>query len=99
MLKLKVMLKKMALGEYFCYSCIHDFSLYLIYFFHISYAKYYAKVMEKIIQEGEPFLKKEKARVTKILNDENVAPLKKDDFNIRQNILYAFDKSATPVEN
>lgn len=61
------------------------------------YANYYAKIMEKVVQHGEDFLSTEKARLAKIANSDNVATSKLDDFNIRKNILAAFDKKATPV--
>ncbi|CAO3703521.1 unnamed protein product [Rhizopus stolonifer] len=53
------------------------------------YAKYYAKVMEKIIAHGEDFLEKEKARLVKISNSD-VTPVKLDDFGKRKNILAVF---------
>ncbi|KAI7892658.1 thioredoxin-like protein [Mucor mucedo] len=61
------------------------------------YANYYAKIMEKVSQHGEDFLNTEKARLAKIANSDDVATSKLDDFNIRKNILAAFDKKATPV--
>ncbi|KAI8984046.1 thioredoxin-like protein [Mycotypha africana] len=63
------------------------------------YAKYYAKMMEKMIEKGDVFLNTEKARLTKIASSDDIVPSKLDDFNIRQNILAVFDKKATPVEN
>jgi protein disulfide-isomerase A6 len=64
-----------------------------------SHAKYYAKVMEKVISNGEDFLQKEKARLAKVSGSDDVTSAKADDFNIRKNILSAFDKKATPVEH
>lgn len=63
------------------------------------HAKYYAKVMEKVISNGEDFLQKEKARLAKVSGSDDVTSAKADDFNIRKNILSAFDKKATPVEH
>ncbi|CAO3669341.1 unnamed protein product [Rhizopus microsporus] len=63
------------------------------------HAKYYAKVMEKILADGEGFLHKEKTRLANIAKSEDVTNAKLDDFNIRKNILASFDKDATPVEH
>lgn len=54
------------------------------------YANYYAKIMEKVLAQGEAFLKTEKARLAKIASSDDVATSKLDDFNMRQNILAAF---------
>ncbi|KAI9353146.1 thioredoxin-like protein [Pilaira anomala] len=54
------------------------------------YANYYAKIMEKVLGQGEAFLKTEKARLAKIASSDDVATSKLDDFNMRQNILAAF---------
>lgn len=54
--------------------------------------------MEKVIQHGDEFLEKEKARVAKIVSSDDVTSAKLDDFNIRKNILNVFDKKATPVD-
>ncbi|KAI8336478.1 thioredoxin-like protein [Blakeslea trispora] len=62
------------------------------------YANYYAKVMEKVLAQGEEFLNTEKARLAKVAGSSDVTSAKLDDFNIRKNILAVFDKSATPVE-
>ncbi|KAF7721747.1 hypothetical protein EC973_004164 [Apophysomyces ossiformis] len=62
------------------------------------YAKYYAKVMEKVNTLGDKFLDTEKTRLTKIAKSNEVTPAKLDDFTIRLNILGAFDKKATPVK-
>ncbi|GAA5800047.1 hypothetical protein HPULCUR_005469 [Helicostylum pulchrum] len=61
------------------------------------YANYYAKIMEKVIANGEGFLATEKARLAKIASSDDVATSKLDDFNIRKNILAVFDKNATPI--
>lgn len=64
-----------------------------------SHARYYAKIMEKILAHGEDFLHKEKTRLANIAKSEDVTNAKLDDFNIRKNILASFDKDATPVEH
>ncbi|KAI7897617.1 thioredoxin-like protein [Cokeromyces recurvatus] len=61
------------------------------------YANYYAKIMEKMLVNGDKFLDTEKQRLSKILKSDDVSSSKLDDFNIRQNILASFDKKATPV--
>ncbi|KAI8371793.1 thioredoxin-like protein [Radiomyces spectabilis] len=61
------------------------------------YAKYYVKIMEKILSLGDIFLVSEKARLDKIAKSNTVTSNKLDDFAIRQNILAVFDKKATPV--
>ncbi|ORE09204.1 disulfide isomerase [Rhizopus microsporus var. microsporus] len=63
------------------------------------HARYYAKVMEKILAHGEDFLHKERTRLANIAKSEDVTNAKLDDFNIRKNILASFDKDATPVEH
>jgi protein disulfide-isomerase A6 len=62
------------------------------------YANYYAKLMEKILGQGELFIETEKARLTKMLKNDDISSAKLDDFNIRQNILNIFDKDAKPVD-
>lgn len=62
------------------------------------YATYYAKIMEKVIEKGDEFLSTEKARIAKITGSEDITSAKLDDFSMRKNILAAFDKLATPVE-
>ncbi|CAO3590567.1 unnamed protein product [Absidia cylindrospora] len=62
------------------------------------YAKYYAKLMEKVVDGGDAFIQKEKARLDKIMKSNTVTPAKLDDFTIRQNILNAFDPKAEPVK-
>ncbi|KAG2230610.1 thioredoxin-like protein [Thamnidium elegans] len=61
------------------------------------YANYYAKIMEKVIANGEGFLATEKARLAKIASSDDIVASKLDDFNIRKNILAVFDKNATPA--
>lgn len=62
------------------------------------YAKYYAKIMEKVLSEGDDFIKTEATRLDKIAKSNTVTSAKADDFTIRHNILAAFDKKAKPVE-
>ncbi|KAI8335744.1 thioredoxin-like protein [Chlamydoabsidia padenii] len=62
------------------------------------YAKYYAKLMEKVVDGGDAFIEKEKARLDKIIKSNTVTPAKLDDFTVRQNILNAFNKNAEPVK-
>lgn len=62
------------------------------------YANYYAKLMEKILSQGDAFIETEKARLAKMLKNDDISSAKLDDFNIRQNILKVFDKNATPVD-
>ncbi|ORX51285.1 disulfide isomerase [Hesseltinella vesiculosa] len=57
------------------------------------YAKYYTKLMEKILEKGDDFIDKEKARIQKIIKSSTVTLAKLDDFTIRQNILNVFDAS------
>ncbi|KAI8093828.1 thioredoxin-like protein [Halteromyces radiatus] len=61
------------------------------------YAKYYGKLMEKIIDGGDAFIQKEKTRLDKIIKSNTVTPAKLDDFTIRKNILTAFDRDAEPI--
>ncbi|KAG0166877.1 hypothetical protein DFQ28_006814 [Apophysomyces sp. BC1034] len=63
------------------------------------YAKYYAKVMEKVIANGDSFLDTERARLNKIAKSNEVTPAKLDDFTIRLNILGAFNAKAEPVKD
>lgn len=63
------------------------------------YGTYYAKIMEKTLANGEKFLETERARLAKITASGDVSSAKLDDFGIRQNILGAFDKKASPVKN
>lgn len=63
------------------------------------YGTYYAKIMEKMLANGEKFLETERARIAKIAGSDDVSSAKLDDFGIRQNILGAFDKKASPVKN
>ncbi|OZJ05272.1 hypothetical protein BZG36_01960 [Bifiguratus adelaidae] len=54
------------------------------------YADYYAKVMEKVLENGDAFLRKEKGRLDKISSKGTVTPAKMDEFTIRKNILASF---------
>ncbi|KAI8071633.1 thioredoxin-like protein [Gongronella butleri] len=63
-----------------------------------KYAKYYVKLMEKILEQGNAFIAKESARVNKIIKSNTVTPAKLDDFTIRQNILNVFDGKADPID-
>ncbi|KAI9477905.1 MAG: thioredoxin-like protein [Benjaminiella poitrasii] len=54
------------------------------------YANYYAKIMEKMLTNGDKFLETEKQRLSKISKSDDVSSSKLDDFNIRQNILASF---------
>ncbi|SAL97702.1 hypothetical protein [Absidia glauca] len=62
------------------------------------YAKYYAKLMEKVVEGGDAFINKERARLEKIVKSNTVTPAKLDDFTVRQNILKAFHPDAEPVK-
>lgn len=64
-----------------------------------SYSKYYAKIMEKVLANGDGFLKTEAARLDKISKSSTVTSAKLDDFASRRNILAAFDKKAQPVKD
>lgn len=55
------------------------------------YSNYYAKVMEKVIN-NENYLEKEINRLTKIIDGNSMSIEKIDDFTIRRNILKAFQK-------
>lgn len=54
-----------------------------------KYAVYYAKVMEKVVENGEAFIAKESARLDKVASGA-VTQSKVDDFTIRKNILASF---------
>ncbi|KAI8829185.1 thioredoxin-like protein [Chytriomyces cf. hyalinus JEL632] len=56
------------------------------------YASYYFKVMEKISKDGEAYLAKEIARLEKIVAAGSTTPEKRDNFEIRRNILRAFQR-------
>lgn len=53
--------------------------------------------MEKVVVNGDKFLKTETDRINKIAKSNIVTSAKLDDFSIRRNILAAFDKKAKPV--
>ncbi|KAI9324015.1 disulfide isomerase-like protein, partial [Obelidium mucronatum] len=54
------------------------------------YAAFYPKVMEKIIKDGEGYIAKEVARLNKIASGGTTTLEKKDNFEIRRNILNSF---------
>ncbi|KAJ3105950.1 hypothetical protein HDU97_007296 [Phlyctochytrium planicorne] len=58
-----------------------------------KYANYYVKVMEKIAKDGDGYIAKEIARITKISSSGTTALEKLDDFSIRKNILGSFSAS------
>ncbi|KAI8870065.1 disulfide isomerase [Ramicandelaber brevisporus] len=55
-----------------------------------KYAKYYVKVMEKIIDGNAEFAQKETTRLAKIEAKGNITPEKQDDFVKRRNVLMRF---------
>ncbi|KAI8848019.1 thioredoxin-like protein [Chytridium lagenaria] len=55
-----------------------------------KYANYYVKVMEKIQKDGDGYVAKETARLTKIAGSGTTTVEKLDDFSIRKNILGSF---------
>ncbi|KAJ3116521.1 hypothetical protein HDU96_009507 [Phlyctochytrium bullatum] len=55
-----------------------------------KYATYYVKVMEKIVKDGNEYVKKELARLAKIGDSGSTTVEKLDDFSIRRNILQVF---------
>lgn len=61
-----------------------------------KYATYYAKVMEKIAENGDGFIAKESARLDKVAGTGTVTGAKKDDFTIRKNILSSFESGKAP---
>ncbi|ORY46974.1 disulfide isomerase, partial [Rhizoclosmatium globosum] len=56
------------------------------------YANFYIKAMEKVIKDGEEYIAKETARLTKLSGSST--PEKKDNFEIRRNILNSLVKTA-----
>ncbi|KAJ3032669.1 hypothetical protein HDV00_007284 [Rhizophlyctis rosea] len=62
-----------------------------------KYAPYYVKVMEKIAKSGWPYVKKEIARLEKIIEAKTTSPAQTDDFSIRRNILHVFQKARDAV--
>ncbi|KAJ3330761.1 hypothetical protein HDU76_004934 [Blyttiomyces sp. JEL0837] len=59
-----------------------------------KYATYYVKVMDKISKDGNGYVEKEVARLTKISSSDSTTLEKKDDFVIRKNILGSFLKAS-----
>ncbi|KAJ3388295.1 hypothetical protein HDU84_009880 [Entophlyctis sp. JEL0112] len=55
-----------------------------------KYAKFYVKVMEKVIKDGDSYIAKETGRLEKIIASGTTTAAKKDDFEIRKNILNIF---------
>ena len=53
-------------------------------------AKYYLKVMKKVVDGGEEFVSKEMKRLTKMLEDGSVKADKKEQFGRRLNALSSF---------
>jgi len=53
-------------------------------------AKFYLKAMEKLIAEGQAFLKNEAARLKKLAESPSTNAAKIDEFTVRGNILGAF---------
>ena len=53
-------------------------------------AKYYLKVMKKVVDGGEEFVSKEMKRLTKMMEDGSVKADKKEQFGRRLNALSSF---------
>lgn len=53
-------------------------------------ADYYVRVMKKVIEKGEGYVAKEKARLAKILSSGNASRERMDSFQLRHNVLNAF---------
>lgn len=51
----------------------------------------YSSILKKVAEKGEKYIQDERARLTKFVEGENVAPLKKGMFRTRLNILDAFN--------
>ena len=54
--------------------------------------KYYVKTMKRIVEKGEGYIAKEKARIQKMIDAGNLKAKKVDDFQRNLNILAAFDE-------
>ncbi|KAJ3075058.1 hypothetical protein HDU98_009346 [Podochytrium sp. JEL0797] len=63
-----------------------------------AHAKFYPKFMEKIIKDGDAYIAKEVARLTKISGSGTTTLEKKDNFEIRRNILSTFASSPEAEE-
>ncbi|KAJ3098265.1 hypothetical protein HK100_005137 [Physocladia obscura] len=55
-----------------------------------AYAAFYPKVMEKIVKDGDAYVGKEVGRLEKIVAAGTTTPEKRDNFEIRRNILNSF---------
>ena len=55
-----------------------------------KYAKYYVKVMEKIVDQGSDYAAGEIARLKRVVDGGNVKADRIDSFHIRKNILEQF---------
>nr|BAN42363.1 protein disulfide isomerase, putative [Entamoeba invadens] len=53
-------------------------------------SNYYVKVMKRIVEKGEGYIKTEKERIEKMLSGSNLKAKKVDDFNKNLNVLEAF---------
>lgn len=62
---------------------------------NIKSAKYYMKVMAKMVSQGKEYAQKEYDRIEKLLYDENVKHSVKQWFSIRMNILSLFGAVST----
>ncbi|KAJ9099698.1 hypothetical protein QFC20_005631 [Naganishia adeliensis] len=51
---------------------------------------YYVKAMERVLEKGEDWIKKETARFTKLSSSTSLAPAKMDEIIIKRNILSSF---------
>jgi len=61
-------------------------------------AAYYVRVMNKLVNDSEGWVKKETARLESILKKKSLAPLKLDEIKIKANILTAFlEKKAEEI--
>lgn len=58
----------------------------------IANASYYLTAMERIESKGEAWVAKEAARIAKLLGSPSLAPSKKDELQIRANVLSTFVK-------
>lgn len=58
----------------------------------IGNASYYLTAMERIEAKGESWIAKESARIAKLLGSPSLAPSKKDELQIRANVLSSFVK-------
>ncbi|KAF5382219.1 hypothetical protein D9615_004360 [Tricholomella constricta] len=61
-------------------------------------SKHYVRVMEKVLNGSEAYVRKEATRLAKILEKRNLAPTKLDEIKIKANILGAFVKDSEGEE-